>query len=115
MGRKTITYKKRVIEVAGLDTILIGEETVCEQMDFISYNVYQQNGSSLAGTVTIQMKDDGEDWIDLLIDTISLAGTSDIYRININETNFKYIRPKLSVTAGSADFIVTVKGKTIAA
>jgi hypothetical protein len=115
MSRKHVLFNKAVIDEVGLDADFIGTETVCEQLDLVSYVLIQSNGSSLAGTFIIQIKDDLTPWIDLNTSTYSLSGATDTIKIDVDNILFKYIRPKITISAGSADFLVVVKGKTYSA
>ncbi len=115
MGRKHVLFCKVVIDGEGIDADTIGTETICEQLDEITYVLIQTNGSSLAGELIVQIKDDLTPWIDFDTQTFALTGATDIIKIDVDKINYKYIRPKITISAGSADFIVTVKGKTYSA
>ena len=114
MGRKT-TIEAVVINEIGLDSDLIGIDTHCRQLDQVDYTIRQTNGSSLAGALIIQKKSNLTDWMDLNLGTIALTGASDEITVEVSELNCSLIRPKITISAGSADFIVEVNGKTISA
>lgn len=114
MARKT-TIEAVVINEIGLDADFIGIDTHCRQLDQVDYTIKQSNGSSLAGEFIVQKKSNLTDWMDLNLGTIALSGADDEITIEVAELNCSLIRPKITISAGSADFIVEVNGKTISA
>lgn len=111
--RKHVTYIKEVLGETALAATTASEETICEQLDSVRYSVFQTNSAGFTGELKIQWKDDLTDWEDLPISTMALAA-DDIIIVDA-ETNFKHIRAKVEVAAGTADFQIYVKGKTIGA
>ena len=112
MGRKH-TLRKIVLEESALAATQAGTETVCDQLDLVSYYLEQSNSAGFTGALTIQWKDDDTDWDDLPISTIALVADDEV--IVEVEPNFKYIRPVITVAAGTADCQILVVGKTVGA
>lgn len=112
MSRK-LTLQSIVIDEVALGITKSGKETVSGNLDTILYKLYQTNSAGFTGTLTIQAKNDDTDWDDLPIQSIALAADDTIY-VQC-ETIFKYVRPVITVTAGTADFVVGLYGKTIGA
>ncbi len=115
MSRKHVLFNKAVIDEEALDADFEGTETICEQLDEIAYTLLQTNGSSLAGELIIQVKDELTPWINFNTETFALTGATDIIKVDVDKINYRYIRPKITISAGSADFLVIVKGKTYSA
>lgn len=107
------TLQKIVIDQTALAATFEGETTVCGQLDLVSYYLFQENSAAFTGTLTIQFKNDDTDWATLPISAMVLAADDEI-AVDV-KTNFKYVRPVITVTGGTADFIVGIIGKTIGA
>lgn len=116
MSRKFVTIPKTVIEGTTVSTDQVGETTTCEQLDELRYLVMWSNGSSLNATFTAEVSDDNINWDTLDLSTpMNLSGTSGKIVMLVRCIIFKYIRPRITFSAGSCDLLSTVKAKTISA
>ena len=116
MPRKLVTQQKTVIEEVGRSTNVVGEYTTCEQLDVVRYEWSWSNGSSLGAVISFEVADDlNGTWSTLDTGTFSLSGASGLNDLYILQVVFKYVRPRITFSAGSADLTVKVKAKTIAA
>lgn len=109
--------RKHVLEKVLFDDTIAAtteiEQTHCGQLDRVTYYVAITSAAALVGEIVIQWKNEKTNWEDLPMNTIALTADEEIY-IDI-ETNFKEVRPKVIITAGSADFYIEVSGKTVGA
>lgn len=113
MSRKLILNEFTALDETGLDESMAGDETVCENLDAISYEVDWENGSSLDGEINIQYKNDGNVWKNLpFASTIALSGASGSHKIDVDLIIFKKIRPYVTINAGQADIVIKTKGTT---
>lgn len=112
--RKHILKGTTVLSATALAATTAGAETVCEQLDRVSYILTQTNSAGFAGELVIERQDEtSSNWHVLPISTMALAADDEVYVIV--EPNFKKIRPKIIVTGGMADFEITVTAKTLGA
>jgi len=115
MARKHVTRKISVINETGMSSSAAGDYTTCEQLDSIRYEWIIANASSLNALLTFEVTDDlNGTWVTLDTDTYTLTA-NDVSDLYITQVIFKFIRPRIAFTAGSADIVVNVKAKTIAA
>ena len=111
MTRKAQLGPKAVIDRTGLSTSLNGEQSVCEYVDRITYDITWSAGASLNATMKIQKSHDGVNWYDLdLLVALTLSGAGGSETVIINEVTYKYIRPIITFVAGSCNLLTIVKG-----
>ena len=111
MTRKTQLGPKAVLSEANRSTDINGEQSVCEFVDRVIYDITWVNGSSLNATVVIQKSHDGINWYPLdLVTTLTLSGTSGSHTAIIDQITYKYIRPIVTFSAGSGDILIIIKG-----
>ena len=111
MTRKSQLGPKSVINSTGLSTNLNGEQSVCEFVDRVIYDITWSAGSSLNATMKIQKSHDAVTWYDLdLINPLALTGASGSETVIIKEITYKYIRPIITFVAGSCTLLTIVKG-----
>jgi hypothetical protein len=76
-----------------------------EDNSSVSVQISTSNGSSFTGTSTVQVSNNyTKGWVDLTDTTVSISVASNIQIYDITETSAAYVRIKITITAGSADF-----------
>ncbi len=102
---------KYIFNSTALAVTTAGEATVCEYLDRVIYDIDWANGNALNAAITIEKSHDGIIWHELEFATPStLSGASGSHTLIITSITWKYIRPKVTFTAGTCDLIVIVKG-----
>lgn len=112
--RKHVLRGTTVLNETALAATAAGLETICDQVDRVSYVLTQTNSAGFTGELVIERQDEtSSDWHILPISTMALAADDEVYVII--EPNFKKIRPRIIVTGGTADFEIVVTAKTLGA
>lgn len=112
--RKHVVIGTVVLSEVALAATAAGNETVCGQLDRVTYLVTQTNSAGFTGELVIERQDETSDtWHQLPITTMALAADDEI--IVIIEPNFRKIRPRIIVAAGTADIRIVVTAKTLGA
>lgn len=115
MTRKHVTQQVTVINELARSTDIAGIITTCEQLDEIRYEWTYTDLGALNAVFTVEITDDlNGPWITLDAGLMAMIGSGQDELI-ITRTIFKYIRPRVTFTAGSANIKVKVKCKTIGA
>lgn len=103
---------KNVLSGTALAVTTIGEESHCQYVDTVTYDISWGNGVALNAGLTIQ-KYNGIDWVNLdLASPISMGGASGAETVIITKVNFPKIRPVITFIAGSCNISVVANGTT---
>lgn len=101
-----------IIETLGSKNASFNGKTIDMSRQFgYSCEVVVTAQSSLASTLKLQASNDGTNWADISTPSAVTMNANGNFIISITDYFFYYIRPVVTITAGSATFVVNHNSK----
>ena len=111
---KRILESFNAIQEVGLAATFNGRESFVRYFDRAAFDVTLSNGVGFDGIFTVEGSHDKVTWFPLELSAVmALAGATGFIHLNVQVIEYVYLRPKITVNAGTGDITVIINASSL--